>query len=127
MLGQFTRPQTECAFGLLYVRYLMLTTLTSKETRIVRKVSQSWWPKVTLYFVLAIVLCGVLCLALAIFGCVKLHSMAYAGIQPATITVLSETWISLMMGGIALMSAIFMWGIRSYGLLIRKLGDNHDA
>ena len=53
--------------------------------------------------------------------------MADAGIQPATVSVMSETWLALMIGGIALMSAIFMWATRSYGLVIRKLGDSHDA
>ena len=102
-------------------------TLTAKETRIIQKVSSPSWPKITLYCVLVLVSCGVLSLSIAITGCVRLYHMIDAGIQPATITVLLETWLSLMVGGIALMCSIFIWCVRSYGLLIRKLGDKNDA
>jgi hypothetical protein len=101
--------------------------LTPKEMRILQKVSRPSWPKVTLWCILVIVACGVISLGIAIRDCVKLYHMVNAGIQPATITVMSETWLALMMGGIALMSAIFIWGARSYGLLIRKLGGKHDG
>jgi ABC-type Fe3+ transport system permease subunit len=102
-------------------------TLTAKETRIIQKVSRPWWPRATLYCIITLVVCGVVSLGLAIRGCVRLYHMTDAGIQPATITIMSEAWISLMMGGIALMCSIFIWGIRRYGLLIRKLGDKNDA
>jgi hypothetical protein len=102
-------------------------TLTAKETRIIQKVSRPWWPKATLYCIITLVVCGVLSLTLAIRGCLRLNHMADAGIQPATVTVLSETWLALMLGGIALMCSFFIWGTRRYGLLIRKLGEKHDA
>jgi ABC-type Fe3+ transport system permease subunit len=102
-------------------------TLTAKEARIVRKVSRPWWPRVTFYCAITLVVCGVVSLGLAIRGCVRLYHMIDAGIQPVTITVLSETWLSLMIGGIALMCSIFIWCARSYGLLIRKLADKNDA
>ena len=102
-------------------------TLTPKEMRIVQKVSHPSWPKLTLWCILVIVACGVISLGIAIRDCVKLYHMVDAGIQPATISVMSETWVSLLTGGIALMSAIFIWNTRSYGLLIRKLGTKHDG
>ncbi len=95
--------------------------------RIVQKVSRPWWPKVTLWCILVIVACGIISLGLAVRGCVRLYQMADAGIQPRTISVMSETWVSLLIGGIALMSSIFIWSTRSYGLLIRKLGGKRDG
>jgi ABC-type Fe3+ transport system permease subunit len=100
--------------------------LSPKEQRIVRKVTRPWWPRVTFWCVILIVVSGVVSIGLAISGWVKLYQMVDAGIQPATINVMSKTWASLLIGSTALMSSIFIWGIRSYGLLIRKLGDNCD-
>ncbi len=101
--------------------------LTPRELRIVRKVSRPWWPNVTLWCIILIVGCGLVSVSLAISGCLKLYHTVDAGIQPAIVTVMSETWVSLLIGSTALMSSIFIWGTRRYGLLIRKLGDKcHD-
>ena len=106
-------------------------TLTPKEMKILRRVSRPSWPRLTLYCFVGMIVCGVLSLGVAIFSCARLYHLLLAGsipsTQPSMITMISETWLSLMVGGIALFQAIGMWGTRSYGLLIRKLGDKNDA
>lgn len=106
-------------------------TLTPKELKILQRVSRPWWPKLTLYCFVILIVCGVILLGVAIFSCARLYHLATAGATPSTqpsmITMISETWLSLMVGGLALVQAISLWGTRSYGLLIRKLGDKHDA
>jgi hypothetical protein len=97
--------------------------LTPQELRIVRKLSVPSWPRLTLWCLLAVVTSGAVSLGLAIVGCLKLYHMADDGIQPATISVLSRTWVCVVIGSTALMSSIFIWSTRRYGLLIRKLAE----
>ena len=94
--------------------------------RIVQKVSRPWWPKLTLWLLLAIVTCGAISLGLAIVGCLKLSHMAEASIQPATIVMMSQTWACVVIGSTALMSSFFIWSTRRYGLLIRKLREQRN-
>ena len=100
--------------------------LTPKEVRIVQKLSVQSWPKLTLWRLLAVVACGTISLGLAIVGCVKLYHMADAGIQPATISVMSQTWVCVVIGSTALLSSICIWSTRRYGLLVRQLGEQSN-
>src|SRR6266849_3590987 len=101
-------------------------TLTPSEQKTVEWVSRPSWPKATLYCIIVIISCGLLSLGLAIDRCVRLFRMQGFEAQPHDfIRSFSESWIFLLMGSTALMSAIFMWAARRYGLLIRKLGGRH--
>ena len=102
-------------------------TLTPSDRRILNRVSHPYWPRLTLFLVVVVVVCGLLAIGLAIMSCVRMfHAVSDAAIQPDITTVLSESWLSLLIGSTAWMSAIFIWITRRYGLLIRKLGGTHD-
>src|SRR5882757_9592371 len=103
-------------------------TLTPSEQRMLERVSRPYWPRVTLYLLILFVVCGVLCLGLAIRGCIRMsHMVSDIAVQPGFVTVLQECWLALLIGSIPLVSAIFTWGARRNGLLIKKLGRKDDT
>jgi hypothetical protein len=103
-------------------------TLTPSERRTLERVSRSAWPKLTLYLLVVVIVCGLVSLGLAVRGCVRLsHMVTDPTVQPDYITVLQECWLALVIGSTVLVAAVFIWATRRYGLLIRKLGNIGDT
>src|SRR5690349_18921650 len=103
-------------------------TLTRSEKRILERVSRPTWPKFTLYLLIVIVACGVVSLVLAITGCVRLARTAAGPIpEPNYVKAWQECWLALLIASTALISSIFAWATRSYGLLIRKLRQQNNG
>ncbi len=93
-------------------------------------VSGPRWSKLMLCCLIIFVVGGVVSLGIAIYDCARLYHLIDAGMtpanQPSLLTMTSETWLSLMVGAIALFGAIWLWTIRKLGLLIRKLGNDQE-
>ena len=107
---------------------MQIPTLTPSQRRLIEMISRSDWPGITLYGIIAIVCGGVLSLGIAVGHCIQLYRMTDTNqLKPDFITFLSEAWLALLIGSVALVSALLIWVVRSYGLLIRKLGDNYGG
>jgi hypothetical protein len=105
--------------------------LTPSDKRILVAVSRAKWPWLTLSCLVVIIVCGLVALGLAFMRIVEISQMFRDAGDHRTEAdlrrLMTETWICLLIGSTALMSSIFIWITRRFGLLIRKLGETYDA
>jgi len=106
-------------------------TLTASDKRLLSSVTRTNWPRNSLVILLAITVGGLIALGFFMMDLVQLDGFAREAGDHRTEADLRklqfEAMIFLLIASTALMSAIFFCLMRRFGLLIRKLGDRHDA
>jgi len=97
--------------------------LTKREKKILAKVAKPYFPKATLWCIVLLAADGIAAIVFSFRGCLIASEMA-AHENPESITVLVESSIFLLIASTALFSAIWFRALRSYGMLLRKLGNH---
>lgn len=96
--------------------------LTKKEKKILAKVAKRHFPSVFFWCIIAAAADGIAAIVLSFRDCMVGSEMVKHENSEA-IMVLLESSLFLLLAGVALFSAIWLSVIRSYGLLLRKLGS----
>jgi hypothetical protein len=96
--------------------------LTKKEKKILRLVVKPYFPAGSLWFVILLAADGIAAIVFSLRDCLIASDMVKHE-NPEAITVLLESSLFLLLASTALFSAIWISGIRSYGMLLRKLGS----
>jgi hypothetical protein len=85
-------------------------------------VAKPWFPNRSLWCILILAADGLVAIVFSLRDCLLASEMV-AHENPESITTLLESSLFLLVAGIALLSAIWLGALRSYGLLLRKFGE----
>jgi len=99
-----------------------LSQLTKKERKILAKVAKPYFPTALLWCIVVMVADGIVAIVFSLRDCVIASEMEKHE-NPEAIIVLLEASLLLLVASTALFSAIWVTAIRSYGMLLRKLGS----
>ena len=102
--------------------------LSKKEKRIMTLVTKPYFPIGSLWCVIVLAADGIAAIVFSLRDCLLASEMVKHE-NPEIIMVLLESLLFLLLASTALFSAIWLSTIRSYGMLLRKLGSEvrHDA
>src|SRR6266478_5518666 len=96
--------------------------LTRKERKILAKVAKPYFPAGSLWCIILLAADGIAAIMFSLRDCLIASEMVKHE-NPEAITVLLESSLLLLVASTALFSAIWVTVIRSYGMLLRKLGS----
>jgi hypothetical protein len=96
--------------------------LTKKEKKILAKVAKPHFPSVFFWCIIVAAAEGISAIVLSFRDCLVASEMTKHE-NPEAIMVLLESSFLLLVASTALFSAIWWTVIRSYGMLLRKLGS----
>jgi hypothetical protein len=104
-----------------------VSQLTKKEKKTLSRVAKPYFPAGSLWFVILLTADGIAAIVFSVRDCLVASEMVKHE-NPEAIMVLLESSRFLLVAGIALFSAVWLSVIRSYGMLLRKLGSEvrHD-
>jgi hypothetical protein len=96
--------------------------LTRNERKILAKVAKPCFPTVLFWCIIVLAVDGTAAIVFSLRDCLIASEMVKHE-DPQAIMVVGESLIFLLLAGIALFSALWWTVIRSYGMLLRKLGS----
>ncbi len=105
----------------------MALNWTKSELQRLNGVLRPWWPRLAVWRIVALTICGLGLLGLSIHDLVRLEVQG-AGMTPTGVTdTLARGLVFLGFGMTFLISALWACMIRYYGLLVRKLASKDET
>ena len=99
-----------------------ISKFTRNERKILAKVAQPYFPTALFWCIIAMAADGIAAIVFSLRDRLIASEMVKHE-NPEAITVLLESSLLLLVASTALFSAIWVTVIRSYGMLLRKLGS----
>jgi len=97
------------------------------QTRFLESVLRPSWPKLAVWRIVALTICGLGLLSFSIRDLVRLQTEG-AGMTPSGITdTLARGLLLLAFTGMSLISALWACMTRYYGLLLRKVASENES
>src|SRR6267154_4061364 len=97
--------------------------LTRKEKKILLLVTKPYFPTGSLWCITVLAADGIAAIVFSLRDCLIASEMVKYE-NPESIMVLLESSLFLLLAAIALISAVWLNAIRSYGILLRKLASD---